>query len=102
MIAKTHSFGTDVTALGGTDQIDGYYETGLLAAVALADCDNRKIDEDDTGEEYIGLEKFGFVYGWCLSRFDGWGLLLKYQRIKKSQFNFDFNITPCESLSGFV
>ena len=94
MIAVIHSFGTDVTTLGGTDQIDGYYESGIAAGVIVA---------MDTAERTAWIREDRMILfrhlGAVLGR-GNWSVI--YWRLTKFQFNYDFNITPLLSLSGFV
>ena len=96
MIAVIHSFGTDVTTPGGTDQIDGYYETGIAAGAIVA---------MDTAERTAQIRENRMILfmrlGAVLSR-SGW--FIKYWLTKTNQFNYEKTITPfiVEFPSGFV
>ena len=96
MIAVIHSFGTDVTTPGGTDQIDGYYETGIAAGAIVA-MDTAERSAQIRENRMILLMRLGAV----LSRSGG---AVNYWRITISQFNYEKTITPfiVEFPSGFV
>ena len=96
MIAVIHSFGTDVTTPGGTDQIDGYYETGIAAGAIVA---------MDTAERTAWIRENLMILfmrlGAILSRSVGF---VKYWLTETRQFNYRKTITPfiVGYLSGFV
>ena len=98
MIAGIYSFGTDVTASGGTASAGtastaDYYVAGITAEAIAA---------WDTVEREAWIRENRMILFMRLGAVLGSGRIVKYWRISKSQFNFDFNKTLLLSLSGFV
>jgi hypothetical protein len=90
MIAGNYIIEADVTASGGTADFDYQFDAEAVDAMRSAE------KEAQIRENLMILfMRLGAV----LSRGGG---SVKYWRNTKFQFNFDFNITPCLSWSGFV